>query len=99
MQTMEQVTAQVAVESILNSGGEGMDKETMRQVLRFARKAQVSAFWLDQLRDLITGETVDEDDCTCGMPTGNCHEGDCNIFRDWGRSSYMPSREGMPNFD
>lgn len=49
----DKVTAQVAVEAIVNFDGEGYDTSTMSLVLAHARGVGVAAFYTDMLAALV----------------------------------------------
>lgn len=51
--TDSHVAAQVAVESIVDCGGDGYALDTMMAVLRNAEREGVAALYVDMLRDLV----------------------------------------------
>lgn len=51
--TAAHITAQVAVEAIVNCEGDGMEPDTMLTVLDYAREQGVGSIYIGMLEDLI----------------------------------------------
>lgn len=59
MDKTTRIVAQVAVESIVNSGGDGFDEDTMRLVLAHGVEVGVPDLYLNMLADLVHSLNTD----------------------------------------
>lgn len=95
MRKVSQVAVEAIANAAAEMGnGHGYEPETIDVVREMGKKFGVAQFYLDmlpvttnQIAELLApmgwekGDRPDMPECTCGIPTGNTHETDCDYIQ------------------